>query len=237
MQSSNFVENFNNLFAEITEKIDFKGGQVEKVIYETPILTGVIVVCWKRNVKLVLYFTQNRMSSYCVTRNDELVFGSYYVSKFDDAFYRNYQKLVYQIANGDFDFKKTASDRIAEVICKRNLTSYMNDTKWKEFLQVMTEEMSLKVPYDYKTLYEEEPEQLRLGTAYDAESFNWYEFKFLEWVKVKPKFCEYRHRGRLVESEKIFYDVEDEFVGWMNKYSIPYEYDAKDEVYVIYGYK
>ena len=237
MQNSDFIEKFNNLYVEITEKIDFKGARIEKLIQEIPRVTGVITVCAKRNVKLELYIRQKGMAYYYVTRNGEQVFGSYYVSKFDDAFLKNYQKLVNRVANGDFDYKKTLSDRIAEEVCKRQLTSYMNDTKWKEFLQAMTEEISITLPYAYKTLLEEEPEQLRLGTGYDIESFNWYHFKSLEWVKVKPRFCEYIYKGRLVEDEKIYHDVDAEFVGLMDKYSIPYEYDAKDEVYIIYGYK
>lgn len=243
MQNKIFVKLFEDLFTEIIGKIDFKDGKAEKLLkeetglYEETVLNGVITISWKGNVKLVLNVRQKCMSYYYVTRNDEQVSVSYCTSKFDELFFRNFQKLSNQVDNGDFDLKKNVSDKIAEVVCKRKLTSYMNDTKWKEFLHAMTEEMPLAVPYDYKTLFEEEPEELRLGTAYDEESFNWYHFKSLEWVKVKPKFDKSVHKGKLVDDEIINYDVEAEFVTLMNKYSIPYEYDTKNEVYIIYGYK
>lgn len=237
MQRVNFIKELDNLFVELEEKIDFKDGQLEKYIKEKPVLMGIIEAYWKKNVKLALYVRQRGKSYYCVTRNGEAVYGTFYTAKFDDAFFINYQKLVNQVANGDFDFKKNISDKVADVIRERGLTGYMNDTKWEEFLYAMTEEMPIAVPYDYKTLFDEEPEKLRLGTAYDVESFNWYHFKSLEWVKVKPKFYELVYKGRLMENEKIYHDVEAEFLGLMDKYSIYYEYDAEDEVYVIYGYK
>lgn len=73
---------------------------------------------------------------------------------------------------------------------------------------------------------------------------DWEEYKkaagrlrtsMLEWVKVKPKFCEHKYRGRLVEDEEIWYDFEKEFIAGMEKFSIPYE--AGDRGYTIYGYR
>lgn len=101
----------------------------------------------------------------------------------------------------------------------------------------MTEEMPLAPPYDYKTLFEDEREETYFGTAYDIESFNFYYFRSIEWVKVKPKFSEHIYRGRLIEDEIIEHDVEKEFLALMEKYHIPYVYDNNEGVYVIYGYK
>lgn len=101
----------------------------------------------------------------------------------------------------------------------------------------MTKEMPLAVPYDYKTLFEDEREELLWGTSYDCESFNYYCFKSIEWVKLKPKFLEHVYKGRLIDDDLIPHDVEKEFCTLMNKYNIPYEYDSSEEIYVIYGYK
>lgn len=234
--NQDFIQKFDELLAILEDKIDFKGGQIDKSIQEEPTLMGIVAVCWKKKIKLVLYVGKYRLYYY-VTRNGEQVSTRYYTTKLDEWFWKNYQNLLNQVKNGDFDYKKTVSDRIAEIVNQRHLTSYMNDTKWKEFLLVMTEKLPLSVPYNYKTLFEKEPEQLYLGTAYDAESFNWYEFKSLEWVKVKPRFYEYVYQGQLLDDNAILHDIEREFLEWMDKFSIPYEYDDKDEVYVIYGYK
>ncbi len=72
-------------------------------------------------------------------------------------------------------------------------------------------------------------------TCYCSECFNGHDFKSLEWVKVKPKFCERKYRGRLIEDEEIWHDLEGEFIKGMKKYSIPYE--AEDGMYIVYGYR
>lgn len=229
-------ERTETVFKQILEEIEYKGATVEKNFMDKPAPTGTISVSWKKNIRIMLYIRKygNR---YCVEKNGEQISESFYFRGFDDVFFKGYQKIINRVFNGDYDHKKTRREEIAETVSRRNLTSYMNNTKWREFLTVMTEKLPLAVPYDYKTLFQEEYKRLRLGTAYDIESFNGYDFKSLEWVKVKPKFYTHIHRGILVEDEKIFHDLESEFLEWMDKYSIPCEYDEKDEVYVIYGYK
>ncbi len=238
MSKETYEEFAENILTQVQDKIDLKSGVIQKIAQERRNIGYILDVRWKRNVHLI--FQMNRWSRfclYCVERNGESVSGSYYTRKYDDDFLKSLQKLVNQIENGDYDFKKTKSEQVADIICQRQLTSYMNNTKWKEFVHVMEEEVSIDIPYDYKTLFEEERQQLFFGRCFDCESFNWYDFKSIEWVKVKPKFYESKHRGRLIEDEKIFYDVEEEFVNLMDKYAIPYEYDVEQEVYTIYGYK
>ena len=224
---------------EFFDRIDLKGGVVQKISKDKQEKGCILDVRWKRNVHFVLYITRwNGRGWYFAERDGDKVSCSYYSSRYDDTFFASVQHLVNEIENGDFDHKKTISGQIADIIQKRQLTSCMNHTKWKGFVHAMDEEMSMKMPYDYKTLFEERREDdVLFGTAYDIESFNGYYFQSVEWVKVKPRFCECRHRGRLLEDEKIYYDLEKEFLSLMDKYSIPYEYDEKNEIYIIYGYK
>lgn len=184
----------------------------------------------------ILHIIERDSSSwYYVERNGEQVSCSYRIVKNDDKFLNSIQHLVNEIENEDFDFKKTISDRIAEVISERQLTSYMNQTKWEEFIHAMNEEMSIGIPYDYKTLFEEERQIELTGIcSYDRESFNDYYFKSIEWVKIKPKFYKRIHRGMLIEDEKIYYDMEQEFIDLMKKYSIALEYDETNEVYYLW---
>ncbi|MCI8669106.1 MAG: hypothetical protein HFI34_06240 [Lachnospiraceae bacterium] len=220
----------------IISNIDFKSGVVEDFAEMTHMDGLVLDVRWKGNVHLRFYHRWSRFW-YIVVRNEEPVSTYYHVSKLDEGFFKSVQKLVNEIDNGNFNKKKTQSEKVMEIVRKRNLTGYMNKTKWKEFLYAMTEEMMIAVPYDFKTLFEDSREKLLFGTSYDIESFNYYDFKSIEWVKVKPKFSEHIYQGRLMEDKIIDHDVEKEFLVLMEKYHIPYEYDSSEEVYVIYGYR
>lgn len=123
-----------------------------------------------------------------------------------------------------------------QIIEKRQLTSYMNTTKWMEFLQVMSKEIFLRIPYAFRTLFDTGRRNDELfDDCYCRECFNGYDFKSLEWVKVKPKFCERRYRGRLIDDEEVWHDLEEEFIRGMKKYSIPYE--GGDGTYIVYGYR
>ncbi|MDE7365262.1 MAG: hypothetical protein K2N27_10370 [Ruminococcus sp.] len=216
----------------IRDNIDFKSGVFQAVDGEKRLID----VAWKHNVHYIVDCFNGILWDY-VTRNGEQVSLQGTTTKKPDEEWLKYtQKLVNQIENGDFNHKKTRSDEIAEIIQKRNLTSYMNNTKWREFVHAMDEEMSVAVPYDLKTLFEDSHDEY-FDTFYDYESFNYYDFKSIEWVKVKPVFSEYKFRGMLIPDEEIAFDVEDEFIMLMKKYSIPYEYDVENKVYIIYGYK
>lgn len=166
-------------------------------------------------------------------RNGEQVSSSYWAKRNDETLLRKIQLLVNEIENGDFDHKKTESEKIAEIIRDRKLTACMNNTKWKEFIKAINEEMPVLIPCDYLTLFGSGP---FFTAGFDDEHLG-YKLKAIEWVKVKPKFYVSKHNGRLVEDDKELCDFEEEFLCLMDKYYIPYEYDSENEVYTIYGYK
>ncbi|WP_165062567.1 MULTISPECIES: DUF6678 family protein [unclassified Adlercreutzia] len=137
--------------------------------------------------------------------------------------------------------KKTEREKIAKIISERNLVSYMNNTKWSEFIKAMREELPFEPPYDYKTLFDdsEYSSYLLKGEGpfsidyYDDENFNFSTYKTIEWVKVRPHFFELT--GGYLVKEKVWHDCEKEFVEALRKYSIPYEED--NGLYTIYGYR
>lgn len=238
MNNEDYINLVESISKQVLDKIDFKRGIVQECNDEMRKNGCVLDVRWKMNVHIILYMNRFQGSCwYYVERNGEKVSPSYYSRKFDDQIFHSLQHLVNEVDNGDFNYKKTISEKIAEIIHERQLTSYMNNTKWKEFIHAMTEEMSIEIPCEYKTLLEENRDSLSFCTGYDIESFNFYYFKSIEWVKVKPKFYERKRRGKLIEDAKIYHDAEQEFLDLMNKYSIPYEYDEVNEAYTIYGYK
>lgn len=222
---------YSEIIKKIKENVDFKSGILNKISSEK------YEVHYKFNVNLVFYFSKSCGSLwYYITRNGEQVSPTYTARKCDDILFKSIQHLVNDIENGRFNHKKTHSEKVMEVINDRQLVSYMNNTKWKEFVHAMDEEMSVAVPFDLKNLFEDDHFEL-YDCLYDDEWFNNYDFKSIEWVKVKPKFHESIHRGMLIPDEKIYYDVTEEFLSLMKKYSIPYEYDETEDVYIIYGYK
>ena len=89
----------------------------------------------------ILFLCINRWSGEClyyVLRNGEQVSNCYFAKKNDEKFLHSIQHLVDEIENGDFDHKKTESEKIAEIIRTRNLTACMNNTKWKEFIKAIS---------------------------------------------------------------------------------------------------
>lgn len=238
MNDEEYLELAGRISAQVHEKIDFGTGTLCEISDEMYEQGYIFDVCWKMNVHFIVRI--NKWTGGCwyyAERNKEQVSASYYSRKYDDRFFQSVQHLVNEIANGDFNHKKTLRERIQDIICERQLASYMNDTKWREFIHAMDEEMSVRVPYDYKTLFEEPRQELLWGSWYDRESFNNYDFKSIEWVKVKPKFYISTYRGRLLDDEKELCNAQQEFLDLMKKYSIPYEYDEENDIYVIYGYK
>lgn len=237
---NNRDEKLNEFISEIAGEINFQSGDVSLINDEDRYKSLLIDAAWKRNVHLLLCGSFNGSIVFYVTRNGEQVSHThrhYSPIKYKDKLLADVNHLIQEIENGDFNNKKTESEKIRKLISERQLTSYMNNTKWREFIHAMNEEMSTDIPYGYKTLFEEKGDEVLCTQPFDIESFNSYDFKALEWVKLKPKFFEHKHRGRLLDDEKIPVDVEEEFIGLMRKYSIPYQYDDENELYIIYGYK
>ena len=48
---------------------------------------------------------------------------------------------------------------------------------------------------------------------------------------------EYEHRGRLLEPKIVQHNISNKIVDILKKYSIYYEYDETNNLYVIYGYR
>lgn len=122
----------------------------------------------------------------------------------------------------------------------------MNNTKWREFRVSLLNEMPFVPPYDYKTLFDDGDYIFRDNVqqlihnegpscfcSLDAESFNFLDYKAIEWVKVRPRF--FSEEGGQLVKEKEWYDCEKEFIEMLTKYTIPYE--VINGVYTIYGYK
>ena len=245
--------------ALLLEKIDFGSGIVKD--YKTYAIDGIpeeaysnvnyldhipngFHVEYTGGLAIDIYWWKNDRPSHCSIEKDGTTIVPYYSASFDEKFFRLIQHCVNEVESGKYRNKKSIREMVAEIVERRGLTSYMNNTKWKEFRVAMEDEMPFAPPYIYKTLFEEEKGEyfdfskdvITSGTYtyhYDIESFADWDYKIIEWVKVRPRYYEYD--GGRWAGKKTMHDAEPEFVEIMNKYSIPYE--VENGTYIIYGYK
>ena len=143
----------------------------------------------------------------------------------------------------------TLKEKAFSVVQKRNLTSYMNSTKWNELrYAVLNDELPFHPPFIVKTLFDDATQADNdflkgdvwyLGDWYEGltyyDSFpeiSTFNMGFLiEYIKVRPRYL--KNRGALIAPEVV--SCEDEFVSILNRYNIYFE--LKDGIYTIYGYK
>ena len=125
---------------------------------------------------------------------------------------------------------KDMKEKVRKIIQQRNLSSYMNATKWNELRSAMLNEMPFQPPFIIKYLDTEcvEEADFQSDVYYLGD---WYYAFAIEGVKVRPRYL--RRCGALIEPEMI--SAEDIFVALLKKYSIPFE--ENDGVYCIYGYR
>lgn len=204
---------------------------------------GILSVRWSDGVYLKL---QNSWAYHLTIERDKYIFKHQIFRKKDDQLLLCVKRWAKDISDGRYKTKKTGRERIFDIIVKKNLTSYMNDTKWREFRTAMLKEMPFQPPYDYKTLFDDSDyisksyvqhliknEGPNYFCSFDEESFNFLLYKAIEWVKVRPRF--FTLEGGQLVKKKIWYDSENKFIEILRKYNIPYE--LENGVYTIYGYK
>lgn len=204
---------------------------------------GMLTVRWPDGVSLKL---QKNWAYHLIIERDGYIFKHQIFRQNNTQILIWIKRFAKDISNGKYKTKKTEKERILEIIIKRNLSSYMNNTKWRELRTAMLDEMPFVPPYDYKTLFDDSDyiskdyvqhliknEGPSCFCSMDAESFNFLNYKAIEWLKVRPRF--FTEEGGNLVKKNVWYDCEKEFVEILTKYSIPYE--AQNGVYTIYGYK
>lgn len=204
---------------------------------------GILSVRWPGGVSLKL---QSSWAYHLNIERDGCILKHQIFRKNDAQLLLWVKRWARDISDGRYNTKKTGSEQIFEIIATRNLTSYMNNTKWREFRTAMLHEMPFEPPYDYKTLFDDNDyiskdyvqhlinrEGPASFSSFDEESFNFLNYKAIEWVKVRPRF--FTQEGGHLVKRNIWYDCEKEFAEILRKYTIPHE--LEHGVYTIYGYK
>lgn len=190
---------------------------------------------WKGDFHFIVSGWYHHNGWYCVQRKSEVISEEYYFRKIDNTLFKSMQKMIDEIENGKYKGKKTLSEKIREVVEDRNLTSYMNNTKWDELIKVIKEQIP-KIPIRYKTLFENDNPTI-YWTIQGDELFEPMNKAAIEWFHILCEIKEIKYNGRLVEPTVIIEDKKEEVYSILNRYSISYEYDEKENICIIYGYK
>jgi len=213
--------------------IDFGRGEVQPVLgavlhVEYPAGICLTVRAYKYTPYYVMLYKEHTslLTVYCYSKTKLL------------AYVRNLNR---DIQAGKYRNKKTLREQAFQIVQERNLTSYMNNTKWYKLLKVINEKLPFRPPYVYKLL-SDSPDRddiqpfrhlPRSPHCWCGECFNNYRFYEIEYVRITPKYA-VNHGGILVENLEIF-DETKELIQELENAHIPFERDQQD--IIIYGYR
>ena len=143
--------------------------------------------------------------------------------------------MIDEIEAGKYKHKKTLSEKIAETVQGRNLTSYMNNTKWRELLYSLEEQIP-EINIQYKTLFEDKGPDCFWGLCGD-EYICHMNYAAIEWMKISQFITDEKRIGRLIAPGIIRFDQKQQLIDIFERYNIPFDYDAEDKYFTVYGYK
>ncbi len=191
-------------------------------------------ISWKGDFHFIVTGWVNH-GWYYVQRDKQFISPSYVYKKIDDRVLSVMQHIIDEIENRKYNNKKTEKEKIKQVIEKRNLTSFMNNTKWKELIDSIMENMR-DIPIQYKTFFDEETPSVYWTIDADEHFFH-MNMSSVEWFKIRSKFEKVLGQGRLIEPKICVTDKKSEIESMLNRFSIPYEYDDVKKCFTIFGYR
>ncbi len=218
--------------------VDFGSGVIQELSHKD-LENGISLrVQWENNIILEIINDKYSRQRLAISKHDSIL-KSVFLRK-SQSLHKIIMQAVRSIEKGDYLRAKSIREMTAEIISSRNLTSYMNDTKWKEFRKAMLYEMPFPPPYEMKTLFESDSyvntftasEPLCTGD-YSLETFAGGNYKIIEYITVKPFY--YECQGGQLSYKRIFHTADNIFWNILNKYNIYYE-KINDSCY-IFGYR
>ena len=114
----------------LAEKLHSDHGKTEEIIPDDSYNQLIYRISWRGGLTFSVYCSP-RYIRYYAERNGESL-DQRGTGKLDDRTFSMMQNMICEIENGKYKTKKTMSERLAKIIQDRQLTSCMNDTKWKE---------------------------------------------------------------------------------------------------------
>lgn len=156
-------------------------------------------------------------------------------------FWQDYKSTRQAHRENDPTEKKDRQKRYA-ILNKRQLASYMNDTKWLKLLKAVEEELSFPPPFQLKHLFHDVPwgseftkENEKTTDFYGDWSVYYHEglppFELIEWIKVRAKCA--RSQGQLLPNR--LEDETEAFRAILLRLNLSFE--EEDDIFTIYGYR
>lgn len=197
----------------------------------------VLDIEWKGNIHFIVTKALFRpgLAVYYVLRDGQLLSPKYYATKVGDELHSIIQHNIDDIENGKYRNKKTMRERIKALVEEKCLVSYMNNTKWHELMDAINE----KAPdngIQYKTLFEDTEPEVYWHLRSDEKIVH-IDLAQVEWMKIRHTLTDREYIGYLVPDKVYKYDNKSVILEILQEYSIPYEYDESEQVFVVYGYK
>ena len=208
----------------VLQPIDSMNSEESRILFQ---------IKWDRNISFTVS-GWNHFGWYCVEKENQYVSAIFHYRRITDSDFGIMQNLIDEVEAGKYNSKKTLSDRIHEAVQNRQLTSYMNKTKWTELLDEIGNISD--VPIMYKTLFDNENPEFYWKIAED-EYFCHMNMAQIEWLRIADTIKESKHQGQLIEPKITVRYVGDRVKEALEKYSINYEYVEEEKCFVIYGYK
>ncbi len=192
---------------------------------------------WKSGIHFVVVESSSRrgLTHFFVSRDNQFISPNYTHTKKNDPLFRRMQNVIDEIENGKYDNKKTMSEKITDFVTRKGLVSYMNNTKWRELFGSLGKNLP-EINIQYKTIFENDSPDVFWDMSSDEYLGHMNPAQF-EWFKIQAVITEYTYRGALIPADIKTIDMKDELLEILDRYSIPYEYDEKEQIFTVYGYK
>ena len=227
------INTARELYMALTDALDPRSGIVEEFKKSSQNESSVMYKATWKNISFVVTGWPRHMWCY-VTKDNEKISNAFLCHAIDDDSLSKMQNMVDEIESGKYDNKKTLSEKRMEIISKRGLTSYMNNTKWNELIHDISRIEGLLIMY--KTLFDDsDPDEY--WTIKGDEEIHHIDKATIEWFKILCVIRKKKKIGRLVEPETIEHNVKVEIESILKEHSIAHEYDQEEDAFKVYGYR
>jgi hypothetical protein len=191
-------------------------------------------IIWPGNIEFIVRGNE-RYGWFYVERNHQEVSAVFHYRKIPGL--RDIgimQNLIDEAETGKYNKKTTLSERIQDVIEQRQLTSFMNNTKWREMLDEIIKIPDLTIRY--KSLFDKTEPESSWKIAED-EYLSYMKLSEIEWFKIDDMTRQFYREGLLLDPLITEENIKDKIEGILQKHSIYYEYEEDTGVFTVFGYK
>ena len=190
---------------------------------------------WKNGIAFTVV-GQYQNKCFYVEKEKQQISAAFHFRDLNSKVIRIMQNMIDEIETGKYRNKMSLNERVNDIICKRQLTSYMNNTKWQEIINDISEIKDL--PISYKTLFDESDiDSEGYWTLNGDEYFSMLQLNTIEWLKIADSIAKSKHIGRLVDPIIEQISVKELIDSILKRHSINYVYDDEQHAYIVYGYR